>query len=547
MGQSSSGPVAPSPGPEIPPKEEGVSSEEVQRHYELTLAEDKMSAALLPREAGAPSVPGASLRAFLKSKGVVHGVLPDADLAAYFSLEKKPDGPQIIASGTPPVPGKDATIVYHFTKDQKVGTVGAHGVIDFKDRGEIPFVKAGDLLMEKVPGTSGTPGCDIFGNGIPVAPPSDIKFLLGSGVELSDDKMKVFAKADGQPKLTLGGRLAVASDLIITGDVDLKSGHVEFEGDVKITGTIQSGFKVKGANIFAKEIMASEIIAKGNVTVAGGVIGAVIKAQGEVKAKYIKNGKISTFGDVLIEKEITDSNIDTSGACRLAKGKIIASELSAKQGIEAMDIGTDLSLPCKLAVGVDDHVEAEMDGIEKAIARRTERFDQMMQSLEGKEAQQQELHRKIAELAQVQDRALVEQRQLRSDLAAASPETRSELEARIQALGGRAVEAENALGDFFSSQDRLTLEMEDLQGQADQVQEDIEELKHEMDAIRHWAKSQKKAAVVKVLGTMVQGTVISGPHARSIMKENCRNVTFRELKNTDPDSAVEWEIKIQNK
>jgi uncharacterized protein (DUF342 family) len=331
--------------------------------------------------------------------------------------------------------------------------------------------------------------------------------------------------------------------------VDLKSGHIDFEGDVKITGTIQSGFNVKAANVEAKEIMAAQVTASGDVVTTGGVIGASIKAQGQIKAKYIKQSNLSTFGDILVQKEITDSDIYTSGACRVERGKILASEISAKQGIIAADIGTELSSPSRLIVGVDDHIEAETEGIQNAISRRQNRLEKIETNIAAIDTEQQDIHKKIAEMAQVQDRALVQQRDLKKgldELSGEDSEKRQELEKAIESLGKQAQDAENSLGDFFEKQDDLALKTEKLQQETEQVNEDIYELKYELDAIRHWAKSQKKAATIKVSGAIVQGTFIGGPHTRTTLKENARHVTIREVKNTDPDSAVEYEIKLQS-
>ena len=540
----------PARGTETTPEKEDESIEEIKQFYTLIISEDRMSASLQLITEEIPPASAAAVQTFLKSSGIAHGIIEDGELAARLSSPPASDTPTIIAEGTPPEPGVDAAIQYHFSTGQKVGTLGAQGHIDFKDKGDVPFIRQGELLLEKISAIPGKPGMDVCGNVLMPAAPTDVKLLFGAGTQLSEDKLKVYAKTDGQPKLSLGGRLSVVSDLVITGDVDLKSGHIDFEGNVKVTGTIQSGFRVKGANISAKEIMSAQIVTSGSVTTTGGIIGAAIKAQGDIKAKYIKQTTLSTFGDVIVQKEIMDSNINTSGSCLLTRGKILSSEISAMQGIEAADVGTDLSAPCRLTVGVGDHIEAELEGIENAIGRREEGLENMRQEIESLEKRQQEIHKKIADLAQVQDRALVDQRPLKQQLdtlSSSDEEKRRELESGIAALDMRVHNAESTLGDLFDQQDKLALKIEEMQAQAEQIQDDILELKHESEAIRHWAKSQKKAAAIKVSGSVVQGTIISGPHARSVLKDTCRHVTIREVKNTDPDSAVEWEIKIQTK
>lgn len=529
-----------------------ASVTEASRSYELIISDDQMSASLRAKKDSPETISPAAVRRMLKAEGVIHGIVEDPELESLLSSMKDSDSPVgavIVARGTPPGEGKNAVIQYHFSKDQKVGTLGIHGEIDFKNKGEVPYVHQGDLLVEKTPAVPGSPGLDVFGNELKPPPPADVKLLFGSGVTLSEDRLKLFAKAEGQPKLSLGGRLSVVSELVISGDVDLKTGHIDFEGDVKITGTIQSGFNVKGSNVTAKEIMSAQVIASGDVTTTGGIIGAVVKTQGNIKAKYIKNATLSTFGDIIVKKEITDSDINTSGACLLERGKILASEISAKQGIEAVDIGTDVSSPCKLTVGVDDHIEAETEGLREAIKRRKERLTKMNEQMASLDMEQQKIHKQIAELAQVQDRSLVKQRTFKQkleELSEEDSEKRPEFEKAIDSLTKHARDAEESLVSFFDKQDILSLQTDKLQHEAEQVNDDIYELKHELDAILHWAKSQKKAATIKVSGSVVQGTFISGPHTRTIVKETCRRVTIREVKNTNPDSAVEYEIKIQS-
>ena len=539
---------APDRKTDVAPQERKAAATEVDRYYELTVTADKREAVLEPKEDRPPTLSTAAVLAMVAARGITHGIVEPREIENYLAGGPAAGAPLVIARATPPVAGTDARIRYHFSTGQKVGTISNRGNIDFKDKGEIPFVQQGALLMEKTPAGAGTPGTDVTGAAIPAPQGKDVKLLVGSGTELSEDKTKVFAKTDGQPKLSLGGRLSVISDLTVTGDVDLKSGHIDFDGNVKVTGTVQAGFRVKCANLTAKEIMGAEITATGDVTVTGGIIGAVVKAQGSIKAKYVKNASLSTFGDVTAEKEITDATIDTSGVCRVTRGKIINSEISAKQGIEAVDIGTDMSAPCRLTVGVDDHVEAELEGIHNAIARRTERKDQLLQNIAQMENQQHAIHKKIADLAQVQDRSLVEQRSLAQAVAALPPddrERRAGMEDEIQQLLTKAGEAEEMLGGLFDKQDRLTEDSDKAQTQIDQIDDDIAELRHEVEAIRHWAGSQKRAATVKVSQTAVQGTHIAGPHSRLILKDNYRHITVREVKNTDPDSALEWEIKIQ--
>ena len=265
---------------------------------------------------------------------------------------------------------------------------------------------AGELLAEKISAIHGEKGIDIFGR--PVDPPAvkDAKLKCGPGTRMSDDNLKLFAKIEGQPSLAFGGKVSVMSDLVIKGDIGLQTGHVDFDGNVKVMGTVQSGFKVKAGSIDAKEIHEAEVIASEDVTVSGGINGATITAGGIISAKYIAKTTISSFGDVAAQKEIIDSIIETSGSVLVRKGKIISSEIASKKGIESMDIGTDKSSPCKLKVGVDTHGEREIQKKETAIRAIEEERMVIMEQLETFEKDEATLNQEIAEQAQIQDRAM---------------------------------------------------------------------------------------------------------------------------------------------
>ena len=76
------------------------------------------------------------------------------------------------------------------------------------------------------------------------------------------------------------------------------------------------------------------------------------------------------------------------------------------------------------------------------------------------------------------------------------------------------------------------------------LKEEIEELNDEKAAILNWSKNQKPLAVVSVSGPIHAGTIISGIHTQTKIRETCRHVRIHEIKNTDPDTSVEWEMRI---
>ncbi len=515
---------------------------------ELVVAEDGMTATLQPVEGGAATNTLEYVQNLLANAGITTGILADERIVSYLKTDALYGKPLQVARGTPPEPGADAKLTHHYETHQQVGKVLAGGNIDYRERGEIPHVKKGDLLIEKTPLKPSQPGLDIFGHSISVPPTADVKLRSGAGTMVSEDGLQLIALIDGQPKMTFGGRLSVLSELKIDGDVDLKTGHINFEGHIVVTGCVQSGFRVRGHSLTAKEITGAQVRVTGDVTVTGGIIGADINCQANIEARYIKNSRVSAFGDIRVSKEITDSTIETSGACRVETGKIITSTLSAKQGIHCKEMGTDVSSPCRLAVGVDAHIERELQGIQDAIARRNTKLDQLKARRTAVDIDKQSLDQRLIQLAQVQDRSLVEQREVQEGLEhlknSAPAEAVQDAENRIKELGQRARDAEATLTELFDTQDEVDRKLANLEDQIRPLRDEIEELLDEKRGIEEWAKNCKSVAAVSVSGPIYVGTIVAGVHTQLRLADTCRHVRIQEVKITDPDATSDWEMRI---
>ena len=143
------------------------------------------------------------LRFFLEKNGIIYGLVDDQSLETFIKDEKYKTTFLKVAEGLEPIDGTDAGVVYLFDRDYlKPGRFSEDGTIDFKERGEIPFVSAGDVLAEKIPPKEGKDGVSIYGEAIPKAEAMDISFALGKGVRLSRDGLKVLADVNGSPKVS---------------------------------------------------------------------------------------------------------------------------------------------------------------------------------------------------------------------------------------------------------------------------------------------------------------------------------------------------------
>ncbi|MGD8541067.1 MAG: FapA family protein [Desulfobacteraceae bacterium] len=517
---------------------------------QVTVAPDGMSAHLTLGGPGQPTPSLAAVKTLLAESGLVAGVVPDPVIAAFLQNSASVGARLEVATGRAPAAGRDAEVRYFFETDfRRVGAVTPQGTMDFRDRGEIPHVKSGDLLAEKRSATPGTPGQDVYGRPIPAPPGRDVRLRCGRGVRAADGGSRFYARSDGQPQVSVAGKLMVAPALTIPGDVDLKVGHVDFDGIIRVEGAICEGFNVTGAGLYAMEIRGAEVKVSGDVTVTGGIIGTRVIVQGDLKARYIKNATVLAFGNVLVEKEIIDSRIETSGACKVLKGAMVASEISTRYGIEARDVGTDASNPCTLRAGSDQHIQRELGGLRKAIGRAREQLGALRAQEAALTPADQENHRKITALAQIQDRAMLDQRRLEEELlgldgdrdAAAGAAKRRE----IGLLEARARQAEAELGVLFAQQEQIEARRSALQSAIDAADAEIQDLCDERDAILDWSRKRPGMPLVVVGGEIFAGTRIHGLHTSAVLKTAYRHVQIREVKRIDPQAGESWELRIQ--
>jgi predicted Zn finger-like uncharacterized protein len=515
---------------DVPDSEEQIESD---AEFNLTVSEDKLKAFIsVKREVSGP-ITIDNIKNFLQMKGIEYGIVDDAQISEYLKIIDNKKEALKIAEGKPPEPGKDAHIKYYFEKDSlKVGASKEGGAIDFKDRGDIPHVKEGDLLVEKIPIVEGRPGKDVYGSPIPPQKPNDIKLKHGKDTKISDDRLKIIAKIDGIPEISAMGKVYVSPQLKISGDIGLKTGHVDFEGKIDVSEAIQNGFRVKGNSLTAKEILKAEIEMNGDIVVYGGIMGATIKTGGNIRAMYVHESRIEAYGDVIVEKELIDSKIDTSGACIVNSGPILSSTVAAKKGIRAITIGSEISKPCNLMVGEDERIKKEIDMIKEAVLLKIQDRKKLRSRLEEIKDEPEKIERQISEMAQVQDKIMVRKRNIEKqikELKETGNKTRVEdAEAELKMLVSEMKIGEENLDKLFNKQEQITEEIPDIQKKITDAKSEIKEMKYKISEISEWSAREKGIPEVRVKNIIFVDTTINGFYSSLKLTKDYKCVLIKE-------------------
>ena len=108
----------------------------------MTVSEDKLEAYICPGGPVPDEISFSDIKELVAMKGIKCGIVDDTVITEYLKNRPIWKKPWKIAEGKAPEPARDAEVKYYFDTDpSKIGTLKKGGIIDFKERGEIPQLK----------------------------------------------------------------------------------------------------------------------------------------------------------------------------------------------------------------------------------------------------------------------------------------------------------------------------------------------------------------------------------------------------------------------
>lgn len=361
----------------------------------ITLSEDQVSAklTLVPPEDRTIDLTFEDVQKVIEDQGITYGLLEERLDEVRDILDRIREGDWTepveteIAHGDDPEQGQDASLEYLFEKNTgeakaRAAEESGEGRVDYFAVKDIENIKRGAAIARRFPPTKGVPGKSVRGEEIPARDGVET-MEVGGGVEtaLGNDSILV-ASIDGQVKIE-GNKLTVQALYDIDGDVDLKTGSIDFIGTVVVKGNVQPGFKITaGEDVIVEGVVDdAEIHAGGKVTIKGGVLGqggkAKIVAVGDVTAKYIRNATIETKGVLTAHEGVLQCHV-SAYAIKLTgkRGQIVGGELAAETDIVANSIGSSSSAtPTVLMVGNNPARQAEINHLTEEIKKGEEELD----------------------------------------------------------------------------------------------------------------------------------------------------------------------------
>lgn len=351
---------------------------------EITDFEMKASMTIRTPGRGGTDIEFENIINFLKNNNIIHGI--DEDRIR--ELENQPlyDASILIAEGSKPVNGNDATIIYNFdTNRAEIKLKEKNGKVDFKEQNLIKNVVEGQALARKVLLEEGKSGRTVTGKLIPAKDGKDIVFEVGKNVKLSDDGKTAVAEINGQVMI-LSGKLNVEPIYVVPGDVNLKTGgNVTFLGTVLVKGSVADGFKVKAAGnieVFGN-VGKAELDAEGDIIVHQGISGkngGFVRAGKSVWAKFLENAIVDAGEIVVASDGIINCRVEANKKiiCQGKRATIVGGVLRAAEEIHAKSLGSVAGSETILEVGFDPKSKKQLVELTEKMEALTKELDEIV-------------------------------------------------------------------------------------------------------------------------------------------------------------------------
>lgn len=293
----------------------------------------------------------------IKSKHITYGI--NSDIIKKIIDEKLYNVEYEFATGTEKVDGVDGYFEYKFnTEFNQKPELNDDGSVNYKKLHLIETVEENQEIVEIHEPIEGQNGVTVTGKTVLAKPGRAMPALQGRGFILAPDKRHYIAERPG--RIEKKNEKVFISDVYeISNDVDMKTGNIDFRGDVIIHGNVKSGMTINATGTITIDgiVEAATIKAGKDIIIRGGFIGGY---KGCIETKMSLQVKFMEYGTVRADGLIrTDSILNCHVTCYdyiIMEGKhanIIGGYVYAACGIEVYTLGSEKGTQTKIVVGIE--------------------------------------------------------------------------------------------------------------------------------------------------------------------------------------------------
>lgn len=234
-------------------------------------------------------------------------------------------------------------------------------------------IEKDQIIARLYPPKDGIDGEDVLGEVIPAIKGEEY------GVEL-DDSLKLEPLGEGDRFQVIrsqtegylaqeGKSLCIKEELVLKGDLDVRTGNLRFIGKIIIQGDVKPGIEIraeKGIEIKG-DVTKAKLTAPGSSIIVKGIIHGGNETRivcGEnFKAKAVISSFLEVGGSIEVDQEIRDSDVHCLRNISLPKGQIIGGSIFTVCGVEARRIGNGAQVPTRIVLCSDLEATSEFSEI----------------------------------------------------------------------------------------------------------------------------------------------------------------------------------------
>ena len=330
----------------------------------VVISEDKMTAyAEITNPYGGASVHLSDIKSKCDELSIRFGLLPKAMLSLINACHKSSAGKSFrvnIAKGIPTKDGQDTTFEKLVKTDnhrKPKPKLLENGNVDMRDLGKMITVDPGTLLMKKIPPTQGTPGKTVTAEIVVQKTGVNRDFSLGKNVQVDpNNPLNLIASTHGVP-IDDNDEFIRVDDILVLDHIDVKTGNVDYNGSIVITGDVQEGMNVNvtGDVTVMGLVESASITCGGDLTVKMPIIGHQKENESEfsceIDCKGNLEGTIAQYAHLTVGKNLTITNqlihcqTDCKGSVSVhneasTRGSIVGGVTNARGSVLTTTIGT---------------------------------------------------------------------------------------------------------------------------------------------------------------------------------------------------------------
>ncbi|TQR45820.1 DUF342 domain-containing protein [Paenibacillus popilliae] len=363
----------------------------LEEYLEVTVSEDKLQAHLHFKKA----VEGLTctieeLDELLRSYGIRYGVQSQVlkDIAA--NPNNFARGATMVAHGKAPVHGVDGRIELLLPQNGKESKPAERedGTVNFREVKQLDNVKKGQMIAKRIPSQEGIPGMSVLGEEMKAIIGREARFKQGKNVVLDEAENALYSAIDGLISRIEPERISVFPVYEVNGDVDYRTGNIDFVGTIVIRGNVLTGFTVKASGDIRVYggVEGATLTAEGCIEVSGGIIAGnkgMVKAGTHVKCSFIQEATVVAGTEVNVSQSIMHSNIRAGKrvVCQGTKGLIVGGIVQAGERVIARTIGNTMSTATVIEVGVLPDLRNELTDLRTKLKYNIENVEKTEKAL----------------------------------------------------------------------------------------------------------------------------------------------------------------------